>query len=159
MHTALPSWSKPAEMGFIVFLVLIGLGVVIGRRREQAHWDELDDREARSSDVIVLDTHAPPPGLEPVHGELVVGSAVIGSDYFKQFMSTFRMLVGGELKSYQTVLSRARREANLRMVEQARDSGARAVINVRYETSRIGMQTGRQGLAASEILAYGTAVR
>ena len=47
MHTALPSWSKPAEMGFIVFLVLIGLGVVIGRRREQAHWDELDDREGK----------------------------------------------------------------------------------------------------------------
>ena len=146
-------------MGVIVIIVLLTLGLVIGRRRERAHWADLDEREARTAHLPIVDTEVPPEGLEPVHGELVAGSAVIGTDYFKQFVSTFRMLVGGELKSYQTVLERARREANQRMVEQAYDMGARAIINVRYETSRIGMQTGRGGLAASEILAYGTAIR
>ncbi len=102
----------------------------------------------------MLDTDEPPPGLDPVHGELVMGSAVIGTDYFKQFLSSWRMLFGGEMKSYQTVLGRARREANVRMLEQAFDLGARAVINVRYETSQIS-----RGLAASEIVAYGTMVR
>ena len=146
-------------IGIVVVIVLLILGFVVGRRREQAHWDDLDEREGRMAAIMVVDTDMPPPGLDPVHGELVLGSAVIGTDYFKQFASTLRMLVGGEMKSYQTVLGRARREANLRMVEQAYDLGARAVINVRYETSRIGMQSGRNGLAASEIVAYGTAVR
>ena len=115
----------------------------------------------RVSAVVVLDTATPPPGLDPVHGELVMGCAVIGTDYLKQFLSMWRMLFGGELKSYQTVRSRARREASLRMVEQAFDQGARAVINVRFETSQISSAaTGRGGgLAASEILAYGTMVR
>ena len=138
----------------IVFLALLILGFTIGRARERAHWNELDDREERVSPVLVLDTDDPPPGLDPVHGELVMGSAVIGTDYFKQFMSGWRMLFGGEMKSYQTVLGRARREANVRMLEQAFDLGARAVINVRYETSQIS-----RGLAASEIVAYGTMVR
>ncbi len=138
----------------VVFLVLLGLGFTIGRARERAHWNELDEREARVAGVIVLDTDDPPPGLEPVHGELVLGNAVIGTDYFKQFLSGWRMLFGGELRSFQTVLGRARREANVRMLEQAFDRGARAVINVRYETSQIS-----RGLAASEIVAYGTLVR
>jgi uncharacterized protein YbjQ (UPF0145 family) len=143
----------------VVIVVLLILGLVIGRARENAHWAELDEREARVSAVVVLDIKEPPPGLEPVHGELVTGSAVIGTDYFKQFMSSWRMIFGGELKAFQTVLGRARREANVRMVEQAYELGARAVINVRYETSRIGMASGIQGIAASEILVYGTAVR
>ena len=88
----------------IVFLVLLILGFTIGRARERAHWNELDDREERVAPVLVLDTDEPPPGLEPVHGELVMGSAVIGTDYFKQFLSSWRMLFGGEMKSYQTCL-------------------------------------------------------
>ena len=140
-------------MGLVIVIVLLTLGFVIGRRREQSHWDELDEREARVADLIVVDTDTPPDGLEPDFGELVMGSAVIGTDYLKRWYSGWRMIFGGELKSFQTVLSRARREANLRMVEQAFDQGARGVINVRYETSQI---SGR--LAASEILAYGTLV-
>jgi uncharacterized protein YbjQ (UPF0145 family) len=146
-------------MGLVIVIVLLVIGLVIGRRREQAHWDELDEREAATADVVVLVTRTPPAGLEPVHGELVAGSAVIGSDYFKQFVATWKNIFGGELKSYQTVLSRARSEATLRMVEQAQHLGAKAVVNVRLETSRIGMQTGNKGVAASEIVAYGTAIR
>lgn len=138
----------------LVFLILLGLGFTIGRARERAHWSELDGREARVAELVVLDTDIPPPGLEPVYGELVLGNAVIGTDYFKQFLSGWKMLFGGELRSFQTVLSRARREATVRMLEQAFDLGARAVINVRYETSQIS-----RGLAASEIVAYGTMVR
>ena len=121
-------------MGIIIMIVLLILGFVIGRARERAHWNQLDDREAAVANVVIIDTDEPPPGLDPVHGELVMGSAVIGSDYLKQWLSGWRMLFGGELKSYQTVLSRARREANIRMVEEAWNLGARAVINVRYET-------------------------
>ncbi len=141
-------------MGLIIMVVLLLLGFVVGRARERRHWNELDEREERVSSVMLVDTGTAPGGLEPVYGDLVAGSAVIGTDYLKQWMSSWRKVFGGELKSYQTVLTRARREASLRMVEQAFDLGARAIINVRYETSQISGP-----LAASEILAYGTWVR
>ncbi len=126
----------------------------IGRSRENAHLRELDERESRLTSLMVLDTESAPPGLDPVYAEMVMGNAVIGTDYLKQWLSQWRMLFGGEMKSYQTVLSRARREAQLRMAEDAYDRGARAVVNVRFETSQI---SGR--MAASEILCYGTLVR
>jgi uncharacterized protein YbjQ (UPF0145 family) len=59
--------------------------------------------------------------------------------------------VGGELKGYTELLTEARREAIERMMEQARQLGANAVINVRFTTSSI---TG----GAAELYAYGTAV-
>jgi uncharacterized protein YbjQ (UPF0145 family) len=79
---------------------------------------------------------------------------VIGTDYLKQWLASWRMLFGGEMHSYQTVLNRARREAQVRMMEDAYDRGARAIINVRYDTSQIA-----SALAASEVLCYGTYVR
>ena len=60
-------------------------------------------------------------------------------------------IVGGELKGYTELLQESRAEATSRMVTQARELGANAVINVRFTTSSVA-----QG--ASEILAYGTAV-
>ena len=62
------------------------------------------------------------------------------------------LLVGGELKGYTELLQESRSEATQRMIAQAQELGANAVVNVRYTTSSVA-----QG--ASEILAYGTAVR
>lgn len=67
-------------------------------------------------------------------------------------MAALKNIVGGELRGYTELLQESRDEALSRMVEQARRLGANAVINVRFATSAIA-----QG--ASEILAYGTAVR
>lgn len=145
-------------MDFLIAIALTALALIvlggIGRRREAAHIQELDDRERRTAQVKVLDTERPPPGLGPVHGEMVMGNAVIGTDYLKQWLSGWRMLFGGEMRSFQTVLTRARREAQIRMLEEAQTRGARAVINVRFETSQVS-----GGLAASEVLCYGTLVR
>jgi uncharacterized protein YbjQ (UPF0145 family) len=136
----------------VMVLMLVVLGGV-GRARERRHFAQLDGREGRVAHIPVMDTdHLP--GLDPVHAELVMGNAVIGTDYLKQFLAGWRMIFGGEMRSFQTVLIRARREAQLRMVEQAYDLGARAVVNVRFETSQLSGV-----LAASEILCYGTLVR
>jgi uncharacterized protein YbjQ (UPF0145 family) len=92
-------------------------------------------------------------------GALVAGAAVIASDWGKQFVAQFRKLVGGEIRSYQSLLSRARREARLRMLEEALALGSTEVHNVRYETSTIGAQSSTNtGMAITEILCYGTAV-
>jgi uncharacterized protein YbjQ (UPF0145 family) len=67
-------------------------------------------------------------------------------------MASFKNLVGGELRGYTELLAEARDEATKRMVAQATELGANAVVNVRYSTTSVA-----QG--AAEILAYGTAVR
>jgi uncharacterized protein YbjQ (UPF0145 family) len=64
----------------------------------------------------------------------------------------FKNVVGGEIEAYTNLMAGAREEAILRMEADAERMGANAVINVRFATSAI-----MQG--ASEILAYGTAVR
>ena len=60
-------------------------------------------------------------------------------------------LVGGELRGYTELLIEARRQALERMIAQAEQLGANAVVNVRFTTSAI-----TQG--AAELYAYGTAV-
>jgi uncharacterized protein YbjQ (UPF0145 family) len=83
---------------------------------------------------------------------LVQGSTIRAKHAGRDFMAGLKNIVGGELKGYTELLQESRRESTHRMLEQARELGANAVINVRYTTSSVA-----QG--ASEILAYGTAVR
>jgi uncharacterized protein YbjQ (UPF0145 family) len=70
----------------------------------------------------------------------------------KDIMSGLKNLVGGELKAYVEMVNHARALATKRMVEEAKQLGADAVINIRYSTCSI-----MQG--AAEILVYGTAVK
>jgi uncharacterized protein YbjQ (UPF0145 family) len=81
---------------------------------------------------------------------------VISIDHFKRFVSAFRMLIGGEVRAYGSLLERARREAVLRMKESHPD--ADAYINTRLETSTIASTSGNEGTGTVEVLAYGTAV-
>ena len=93
------------------------------------------------------------PGKQIVaHFGLVQGSTIRSKHFGRDFAASLKNIVGGELKGYTELLIEARKEATGRMVAQARELGANAVINVRYTTSSV-----TQG--ASEILAYGTAVQ
>jgi uncharacterized protein YbjQ (UPF0145 family) len=83
---------------------------------------------------------------------LVQGSTVRAKHLGRDLMAGLKNLVGGELKGYTELLQESREEATQRMIEQARQRGANAVVNVRFCTAAI-----TQG--ASELLAYGTAVR
>ena len=83
---------------------------------------------------------------------LVKGSTIQTVNAFKDIGSAFKTLVGGELKKYNEMMDNARNIATERMVQQARDLGADAVVGVRYASASI-MQS------AAEIMAYGTAVR
>ena len=84
------------------------------------------------------------------------GNVVISVDYFKRFVAGLRNLVGGRITTYETLLDRARREAILRMKEQAHGLGGYIVFNVKLETASI--SKGRKNTVGSvEVLAYGTA--
>ena len=131
---------------------------LIGKGIELHHFKRLAEREQRFSGMIVTNLKTIPPQYENAQPILVMGSAVIATDYFKVFAAKLRMLFGGEMKSYVTLMERARREAMLRMLEQAAGQGATAVWNIRYETSTTGgQQTKKPG--GVEVLAYGTALK
>lgn len=72
----------------------------------------------------------------------------IGNDIF----AGFKNIVGGEISEYTKLQAQSREQAFQRMIEDAEKLGAQAIVNVRFTTSLI-----MQG--ASEILAYGTAVK
>ena len=91
---------------------------------------------------------------------LVTGSIVVSLDYFKRVIAGLRGIVGGRVKTYEPLLDRARREAVLRMIEDARAQGFDGIFNVRLETSRLANSRGDgEGTAGVEMLAFGTAVK
>ncbi len=139
-------------ISLFVTVGLVALGFGVGRVRERRHLAELDRREA-ASPVVVVDVKTPPPGVEPAAGTLVMGEVVIAADYFKSFAAMFRNILGGEVKTYQSMLNRARREAKLRMADQAQAVGADLVVNVRFEWSDVGPR-----IPSAEIFCYGTAI-
>ncbi len=83
---------------------------------------------------------------------MVRGSTVQTVNALRDIGAGLKTLVGGELKKYNEMMDNARNIATERMVQQARDLGADAVVGVRYASASI-MQS------AAEIMAYGTAVR
>jgi len=88
----------------------------------------------------------------------VTGSAVVATDYFKVFASSLQNLFGGEMREYETLVTRARREALVRMLDEAHRKGANAIYNVRLETSTVGGQQQKKS-GGVEVLAYGTALK
>ena len=85
---------------------------------------------------------------------------VISNDAFKKLVAQIYNIFGGRIGVYETLFDRARREAIIRMKEQARMFGANMIVNTRFETSRLGaVNSGNKGLGIFEVLAYGTAVK
>ena len=103
------------------------------------------------SKIIVTNLPAVP-GMNIVeHYGIVCGSTVRGKNVFRDIAASLKNVVGGELKGYTELMIEARDLATSRMLQQATDLGANAVINVRYSTSNIAE-------GAAEIYVYGTAV-
>ncbi len=101
--------------------------------------------------MIVVNTESVPGyAIAEIKG-MVQGSTVRAKNVGRDIAASFKNMVGGELKGYTELLTESRREALSRMLAQASELGANAVINVRFATSAV-------TAGAAEILAYGTAV-
>jgi uncharacterized protein YbjQ (UPF0145 family) len=83
---------------------------------------------------------------------VVKGTIVQSKNFGKDFMAGMKTLVGGEIKGYTDMLVEARQIATKRMVDEAEQLGADAIVGIRYASSSV-----MQG--AAEVLAYGTAVK
>ena len=83
---------------------------------------------------------------------IVKGSTIRARHVGRDIAAGFKNLVGGEIKSYTSMINQSREEASNRMINEANEMGADAIVNMRFVTSMV-----MQG--AAEILAYGTAVK
>jgi uncharacterized protein YbjQ (UPF0145 family) len=82
----------------------------------------------------------------------VKGSTVQTKNVGKDILAGFKSLVGGEINSYTDMMNEARQIATERLLKEADEMGADAVIGFRLQTSAV------MG-GAAEIIAYGTAVK
>ena len=102
---------------------------------------------------IIVTTNNEIPGKNVVQVlSIVKGNTVRARNIGRDIGAGFKSIIGGEIKTYTDMISHAREESYNRIVNQAIDLGADAVIGMRFVTSMI-----MQG--ASEMLAYGTAVK
>ena len=120
-------------------LVLLAVQWVIGGAIERRHLKLRANRERMMNDFPVNSLKKTPAGAAsssrpPMR---VTGEAVISSDYFKNWLFGFIAFFGGESKTFTRLFERARREATLRMIDQARLAGFNAICNVRYESADI----------------------
>jgi uncharacterized protein YbjQ (UPF0145 family) len=136
-------------------VLIIGIALITGTIVEKRHYRSIDEREKKYGHIPLLNGKEYPQDRPVEKSRLVSGSVVISYDHFKRFLAGLRMVFGGEVKSYVSLVDRGRREATLRMIEKCLD--ADLVVNFRIETSSI--SKGRQKtIGAVEVFAYGTAL-
>ncbi len=101
--------------------------------------------------MIVVNTEYVP-GYDVVELKgLVQGNTIRAKHLGRDIGASLKNLVGGELTGYTELLTESRREAMERMMQQAQQLGANAIVNIRFTTSSV-------AAGAAELYSYGTAV-
>ncbi len=142
---------------FLLPIMLIALALIAGKAIETRHFKTIQARETATEHIPIINARTWDTSQTVAHAELAQGSVVVSIDYFKRFMGGLYNLVGGRVRSFESVLDRGRREAILRMKASCPD--ADAFVNLRMERSILASTTTRgQYLGGIEVLAYSTAV-
>ncbi len=126
---------------------------------ERRHLQNLLRLESGLRGVLAVTIEDLPRDWHVESGELVMGNVVISLDYFKRVAASIKGIFGGNIRVFEPLLERARREALIRMKGVAHARGYDTIINVRIETAALarGRSDGK-GTAGVEILAFGTAI-
>lgn len=154
-------------LGIIIFIVVFLLATCvplfiwykIGKSSEIKHYESIRLREEKMINLAFTPSDTVDSARKVEAIGMVTGQVVIGSDPFKRYIANLVNLVGGRISVFEAPLDRARREAILRMKEQALHLKADEVVNFRMETMSICGGKSDQPLGIVEVLAYGTAVR
>jgi len=101
--------------------------------------------------IISTTEHIPGKEISEILG-VARGSTVRARNIGKDIFAGFKNIIGGEIQEYTQLQADSREEAIKRMIDDAEELGADAIVNVRLTTSMV-----MQG--AAEILSYGTAVK
>jgi len=147
----LPWWIKTAVYCLLGGILLVLLTVAAEQGKGKAQGNELPTTEPHTRVLIQNSAEFPGRKITEILG-LAQGHTIYAIWIGKDLSALVRLVLGGELIEYTEMMGQARKMATDRMIAQAEELGADAVINVRYmTTSVIG--------SAAELLAYGTAVK
>ncbi len=146
-----PWWLRIAVFGLLGGILLVLLTVALERQKEKIPTD-LQLPTDSDTDVLLLNSDAISGRETREILGLVQGHTVFAIWLGKDLSAILRLIIGGELTEYTDMMGKARTVATNRMVAQAAQLGADAIINVRYMTTSV------VGTAA-ELFAYGTAVK
>lgn len=135
-----------------IWISLFVFSYLIGTYKEKAHFKEIVKREKALVSLPAL-TIKYAEDRAVVKTKLVMGNVAVAGDFFKRVVAQLASLFGMRISVAESMMDRARREAILRMKDQA--AGADAILNVRVESLKIG---DRKKITGIEVMAFGTAV-
>ena len=147
----MPWWFRAAVFCLLGGILIVLFTLALEQRKHRMSVEEFQSSETTSQVLVLNSLEVPGREISEILG-LVQGHTIFAIWLGKDLSAIVRLILGGELTEYTEMMGRARKVAMNRMVKQAEEMGADAIINVRYTTTRI---IG----SAAELLACGTAVR
>jgi len=147
----LPWWLRIAVFCLMGGILVVLLTVALEQMKNKTTGEEPLLTEPDRKVLLLNSTELPDRGITEILG-LVQGHTVFAIWLGKDLSALVRLILGGELTEYTEMMGRARVAATNRMIAQAAEMGADAIINIRYMTTSV---VG----SAAELLAYGTAVK
>ena len=147
----IPWWLRIAVFSLLGGILLVLLTVALEQRKSKTSEKKFTLAESQPQILLLNSTDIPGREITEIL-DLVKGHTIFAIWLGKDLSALVRLVLGGELTEYTEMMGRARKVATDRMIAQAEELRADAIINVRYmTTSVIG--------SAAELLAYGTAVK
>lgn len=135
----------------LIFVVLFGIGWGFGRYAERKHLESLTQKEKQLAHIRIDNNRFQ---TSTFSGQMISSNVVISHDYFKYVIANIQNFFGGRLTSYESIVERARREAIVRLKEEALKMGSTEIQGLRLATTELSMQGGMV-----EVFAYGTAIK
>ena len=151
-NPVVPLWLRIAVFCLLggILLVLVTVALEQGKSSKKSTDKPLPAE--LGTRVLLLNSDAVPGRKTREILGLVQGHTVYAIWLGKDLSALIRLILGGELTEYTEMMGNARSTATNRMMAQAAEMGADAIINVRYMTTSV---VG----SAAELLVYGTAVK
>ena len=146
-----PGWLRAAVFSLLGGILIVLMTVAYEQRKNRISVEETLTTGVDPSILLLNSAEIPGRKITGILG-LAQGHTVFAIWLGKDLSAIVRLIVGGELTEYTEMMGKAREVATQRMIAQASEMGADAIINVRYMTTSV------VGTAA-ELFAYGTAVK
>jgi uncharacterized protein YbjQ (UPF0145 family) len=146
-----PWWFRIAIFCLLGGILVVLLTVALEQRKNKTSEKEVPLTEPDPRILLMNSAEIPGREITEILG-LVQGHTVFAIWLGKDLSAIVRLILGGELTEYTEMMGRARAAATNRMIAQAAEMGADAIINVRYMTTSV-------VASAAELFAYGTAVK
>ena len=148
---AVPWWLKTAIFCFLGGILVVLVTVAVEQRKKPVSAKEEGQPEFDDDILLLNSLDVSGRTIGEIVG-LVQGHTVFAIWLGKDLSALVRLVLGGELTEYTEMMGRARSVATNRMIAQAAEVKADAVINIRYMTTSV-------VASAAELFAYGTAVK